>query len=118
MNISIVDDSLVEPNEVIQLILTPLTSAMVITSVDSTIIEIFDNDGETVTLNQVHNFLHVNSNTVAEFQFSQTFYDVNEGIGMFNICLELSSGILTEDVAIEMTIFALGGMSGCKSIND
>ena len=56
-------------------------------------------------------------NTVAEFQFSQTFYDVNEGIGMFNVCLELIGGILTEDVVIETTIFAQRGMSGCKSIN-
>lgn len=54
---------------------------------------------------------------MAEFQFSQTFYDVSEGIGMFNVCLELSSGILTEDVAIEVTVLAPGGMSGCKSIN-
>lgn len=56
VNITIVDDSLVEPNEVIQLTLTPLTSAMIISSVDSTLIEIFDNDGETVNLNRVHTF--------------------------------------------------------------
>ena len=56
VNISIVDDSLVEADEMIQLILTPLTSAMILSSTDSTIIEIFDNDGETVNLNQVNAF--------------------------------------------------------------
>ena len=116
VNISILDDSLVEPDEVIQLTLTPLTSAMIISSVNSTIIEIFDNDGETFNVNQVH-ILYEIPNTVAEFQFSQTFYDVNEAIGMFNVCLELTSGILTEDVTIEVMVFAQGGISGCKSIN-
>ena len=51
VNISIVDDNLVEPDEVIQLTLTPLATTMVISSVNSAIIEIFDNDGETVNLN-------------------------------------------------------------------
>ena len=36
---------------------------------------------------------------------------------MFNVCLELISGILMEDVVIEVTVFAQGGMPGCKSIS-
>ena len=52
---------------------------------------------------------------VAEFQFSQPSYNVSEDSGVVGVCLELVSGILTEDVVIEVMIFGGGGMSGCKS---
>ena len=52
---------------------------------------------------------------VAEFQFSQPSYNVSEDSGVVGVCLELVSGILTEDVVIEVIIFGDGGMSGCKS---
>ena len=51
---------------------------------------------------------------VAEFQFSQPSYDVSEDSGLVSVCLELISGILTEDVIIELMILGDGGMSGCK----
>ena len=34
---------------------------------------------------------------------------------MVSVCLGLVSGILTEDVIIEVTVLGDGGMSGCKS---
>ena len=46
VNISVVDDDLVEPPEVIQLTLIPLTLTRIVTNLKSTTIEIFDNDGE------------------------------------------------------------------------
>ena len=52
--------------------------------------------------------------SVAEFQFSQPSFDVSEDSGVVSVCLELISGILTEDVIIEVTILGDGGMSGCK----
>ena len=51
---------------------------------------------------------------VAKFQFSQPSHDVSEDIGVFGVCLELISGILTEDVVIEVTVLGDGGMIGCK----
>ena len=51
---------------------------------------------------------------VAEFQFSQPLFDVSEDSGVVSICLELISGILTEDVIIEVMVLGDGGMSGCK----
>ena len=47
LNISILDDDLVEQSEVIQLLLIILTTGMFATDPDSTQIEITDNDGET-----------------------------------------------------------------------
>ena len=47
LNISILDDDLVEQSEVIQLLLIILTPGMIATDPDSTQIEITDNDGET-----------------------------------------------------------------------
>ena len=32
---------------------------------------------------------------------------------MITVCLELNRGTLTEDVFIEVTVFAAGGFSGC-----
>ena len=52
--------------------------------------------------------------SVAEFQFFQPFYNVSEDSEVVTFCLELTSGILTEDVAVEVTAFAVRGMSGCK----
>ena len=52
--------------------------------------------------------------SVAEFQFSQPSFDVSEDSGVVSICLELISGILTEDVIIEVMVLGDGGMSGCK----
>ena len=46
VNISIVDDQLVEVPELIQLVLTPLTSGMILSNLSSTLIMILDNDGE------------------------------------------------------------------------
>ena len=54
------------------------------------------------------------SRTVAEFQFSQPSYDVSEDSGVVSVCLELISGILTEDVIIEVMVLGDGGMFGCK----
>ena len=51
---------------------------------------------------------------VAEFQFSQPSFDVSEDSGVVSVCLELISGILTEDVIIEVMVLGDGGMSGCK----
>lgn len=53
VNISIVDDDLVEPSEIIQIILTPLTPARILTNLDSATIEIIDNDGECHLLNMI-----------------------------------------------------------------
>ena len=47
INISILDDDLVEQSEVIQLALTTLTPGMISADPDSAQIEITDNDGET-----------------------------------------------------------------------
>ena len=47
LNISILDDDLVEQSEVIQLLLIILTPGMIATDPDSAQIEITDNDGET-----------------------------------------------------------------------
>ena len=52
--------------------------------------------------------------SVAEFQFLQPSYNVSEDSEVVTFCLELTSGILTEDVSVEVTVFAAGGMSGCK----
>lgn len=53
---------------------------------------------------------------VAEIQFSQSSYNVTEDSEIVNICLELVSGTLTEDVLIEVVHAAgLGVMSSeCK----
>lgn len=51
---------------------------------------------------------------VAEFQFSQPSYNASEDTGVVSVCLELVSGILTEDVIIEVMLFGGGEMSGCK----
>ena len=51
--------------------------------------------------------------SVAEFEFSQPFYNVSEDSGEVSVCLELVSGILTEDVDIDVMLFDNGGMSGC-----
>ena len=47
INISILDDDLVEQSEVIQLALTTLTPGMISADPDSAQVEITDNDGET-----------------------------------------------------------------------
>ena len=52
--------------------------------------------------------------SVAEFQFSQPSFDVSEDSGVVSVCLELISGILTEDVIIEVMVLGDGGISGCK----
>ena len=52
--------------------------------------------------------------SVAEFQFSQPSFDVSEDSGVVSVCLELISGILTEDVIIEVMVLGDEGMSGCK----
>ena len=44
--------------------------------------------------------------TVFEFQFSQLSYNVSEDSGIINVCLELISGALVEDVFIEVTAAA------------
>ena len=53
---------------------------------------------------------------VAEFQFSQPSYNVTEDSEIVNICFELVSGILTEDVLIEVVLAAGLGVMGseCK----
>ena len=52
--------------------------------------------------------------SVVEFQFSQPSFDVSEDSGVVSVCLELISGILTEDVIIEVMVLGDRGMSGCK----
>ena len=52
---------------------------------------------------------------MAQFQFSQPFFNVSEDSGVVSVCLELVSGILTEDVLIEVMVIASGeDMAGCK----
>ena len=51
---------------------------------------------------------------VAGFQFPQTVYDVSEDTGAVSVCLELVTGILTEDVLIEVMLLNSSGSSGCK----
>ena len=52
---------------------------------------------------------------MAQFQFSQPFFNVSEDSGAVSVCLELVNGILTEDVLIEVMVIASGeDMAGCK----
>ena len=52
---------------------------------------------------------------VAEFQFSQSSYNVSEDSEIVDICLELVSGTLTEEVLIEVVLAAgLEVMADCK----
>lgn len=51
--VSVEDDELVEQTEIIQLILTPLTSGMILSNLDSTRIEVFDNDCKEINLNML-----------------------------------------------------------------
>ena len=52
---------------------------------------------------------------MAQFQFSQPFFNVSEGSGVVSVCLELVNGILTEGVLIEVVVIARGeDMAGCK----
>lgn len=55
---------------------------------------------------------------VAEFEFSQPSYNVSEDSVAVSVCLELVSGILTEDVVIGVTIAAnTEQFSGCAFSN-
>ena len=52
---------------------------------------------------------------MAQFQFSQPFFNVSEDSGVVCVCLELVNGILTEGVLIEVMAIASGeDMAGCK----
>ena len=52
---------------------------------------------------------------VAEFQFSQPSYNVSEDSEIVNVCLELVSGTLTEEVLIEAVLAAgLEEVADCK----
>ena len=42
------------------------------------------------------------------------YHNVSEDSGVVSVCLELVSGILTKEVAIDITIFDINGFSGCK----
>lgn len=48
-----------------------------------------------------------------EFQFSQPSYNVSEDSGVVNVCLELTSGTLIEDVFIEVIAAANLEETGC-----
>jgi hypothetical protein len=44
--------------------------------------------------------------TVAEFQFSQSSYNVSESSGVVSVCLELVNGTLAKDVLISVSVGA------------
>ena len=56
------------------------------------------------------------SNTVAEFRFSQPSYNVSEDSGVVSVCLELVNGTLTEDVVIKIELRANGTTAFSESV--
>ena len=54
--------------------------------------------------------------TVAEFQFTQSSYNVSESNGVVSICLELVNGTLAKDVLINLSVGASQDepIAGCK----
>ena len=62
--------------------------------------------------------------SVAEFQFSQSIYHMNEN-GEICVCLELITGILVSDVTIEVSLEAddekiisgSGSTAGCELLD-
>ena len=54
------------------------------------------------------------SYSVAQFQFSQSSYNVSEDSGVVSVCLELVNGTLIENVTIEVTLATTEILNPCK----
>ena len=68
-----------------------------------------------MTINCINGKTVLFTQIVAEFQFSQPSYNVPEDSEIVNVCLELVSGTLTEEVLIEVVLAAgLEVMANCK----
>ena len=118
VDLSINDDQLVEQTETFVVCGCPTPLAVIPEANRCVNVTILDNDGKIqypdilMPMFLFHNFMIYL--VVAKFQFSQPSHDVSEDIGVLGVCLELISGILTEDVVIEVTVLGDGGMIGCK----
>lgn len=116
VNISILDDDLVERPEDIQLLITSSTPGRILIDPSSAKVRIIDNDGEgeprwyyIISLCIIKCFC-----LVAQFQFSLAYHNVSEDSGTVSICLELINGTLTKDIVIEVMVANNSGMIGCK----
>lgn len=105
LDVGIIDDLMIEGAETF--LVCASSNQNVFFANDCTTVNITDNEGIIVIIN--FDDIDINNNlvyTVFEFQFSQLSYNVSEDSGVINVCLELISGALVEDVFIEVTAAA------------
>lgn len=122
LNISIIDDQLVEASEDFFICTsTDQFQALDIQFTPTCVsVNITDNDGTKLATIIIILYMELILShlliTVAEFQFSQPSYNVIEGQSeVVNICLELVNGTLAKDILINISIAARQeNKAGCK----
>ena len=106
LNVSITDDELVEETERLLVCGCSTQTAVLLLNDGCTSVYIEDNDGTKSNILLAIKIICLLVTTVAEFQFTQSSYNVSENSGVVSICLELINGTLASDVLISMSVGA------------
>ena len=114
LNISIGDDQLVEETERLVVCGFSTVSAVLVQNMGCTDVFVEDNDGNSIVIQYLIIYSGLNSYSVAQFQFSQSSYNVSEDSGVVSVCLELVNGTLIENVTIEIKLGATEILNACK----